>query len=50
MGCCVVAWFETDQLVIAGKTVAGRGMPLPVENPATEQVFTHAPTVDAEQV
>jgi acyl-CoA reductase-like NAD-dependent aldehyde dehydrogenase len=46
----VVTWFEIDQLVIAGQTVAGGGTRLSVENPATEQVFTHVPTVDAGQV
>lgn len=42
---------ETDRLLIDGNLVAGGGgQPLPVENPATEEVFTTAPTTDAAQV
>jgi aldehyde dehydrogenase (NAD+) len=42
--------FEADQLVIAGRSVAGGGAPLEVEDPATEEVFTSVPTAGAEQV
>jgi aldehyde dehydrogenase (NAD+) len=39
-----------ERLLIGGELVAGRGAPLPVEDPATEEVFTTVPTADATQV
>ncbi|GAA3389343.1 aldehyde dehydrogenase family protein [Cryptosporangium minutisporangium] len=38
------------QLYLGGRPVPGRGNPLPVEDPATEEVFTTVPTADAAQV
>lgn len=43
-------YFEANELVIAGRAVAGGGTPLQVEDPATEELFTCVPTVDADQV
>jgi aldehyde dehydrogenase (NAD+) len=44
------ACLEADQMVIAGQAVAGGGVPLQVEDPATEEVFATVPTADADQV
>ncbi|WIM88079.1 aldehyde dehydrogenase family protein [Candidatus Mycobacterium wuenschmannii] len=44
------SWYASEHLVIGGRQVPGEGAPLPVENPATEEVFTTAPTVSAAQV
>ncbi|MEB4209573.1 aldehyde dehydrogenase family protein [Mycobacterium sp. 94-17] len=46
----MVEYFRPDRLLIDGDAVLGAGDPLPVENPATEEVFTTAPTCDAGQV
>ncbi|SHN75752.1 aldehyde dehydrogenase family protein [Cryptosporangium aurantiacum] len=39
-----------DRLWIGGESVPGRGAPLPVEDPTTEETFTTVPTADAGQV
>jgi aldehyde dehydrogenase (NAD+) len=41
---------EAEHLLIGGRLETGGGSPLPVENPATEEVFTTAPTASADQV
>jgi aldehyde dehydrogenase (NAD+) len=39
-----------DRFLLDGRSVSGSGVPLPVEDPASEQVFTEVPTADADQV